>query len=75
MGKGRHPSKEIDAAVQAAGWTVEMSNGHAWGHLLCPTHSREGCIIPVWSTPKNPENHARGLRRAIARCPACHQGG
>ena len=78
MGKGRHPNKEIDAAVQAAvaaGWTVELSNGHAWGHLLCPNHTRDGCMVAVWSTPKRPENHAKAIQRAVSRCPDCHEGG
>ena len=60
MSRPRHPDKHIEGAVQyaeALGWRVEMSEGHAWGHLLCPRSTREGCIIPVWSTPRVPENH------------------
>jgi hypothetical protein len=71
MPRPRHPSKEIEAAVQfaeSAGWTVEISNGHAWGHLLCPQHSRDGCMVSIWSTPRNRQNHANGIRRAVARC-------
>ena len=78
MARPRHTDKEIEAAVQAAeasGWRVELSKGHAWGHLLCPNHTRDGCMVAVWSTPKHPENHAKSIRRAVARCPACHQGG
>jgi hypothetical protein len=26
-------------------------------------------MVPVWSTPKNPENHARFIRREIDNCP------
>ena len=71
MARLRHPNKEIEASVayaKSVGWTLEMSKGHAWGHLLCPLHSREGCIVSVWSTPRNAENHARGIRRAVDRC-------
>jgi len=78
MARPRHPIKEIEAAVQAAeelGWDVQISNGHAWGHLYCPLHSRDGCIIPVWSTPGVPENHARGIRRGVARCVHCEKEG
>ena len=71
MARPRHPNKEIENAVSHAeslGWTVEISNGHAWGHLMCPHHSREGCIVAVWSTPRNAQNHARAITRAVKRC-------
>jgi len=71
MARPRHPNKEIEEAVRYAenlGWTVEMSNGHAWGHLLCPHHTPDGCIVSVWSTPKNAQNHAKGIRRVVDRC-------
>jgi hypothetical protein len=49
----RHPNKPIETVVQHAeslGGRVEMSHGHAWGFLLCPERSREGCRIGVNST-------------------------
>lgn len=72
MARPRHPNKHIEAAIdhaEALGWRVETSNGHAWGFLLCPRQDRDGCSLAVWSTPRNPENHARQLSRAIDRCP------
>ena len=75
VSRPRHPNKEVEAAIAAAehaGWTVHLSKGHAWGHLYCPLSTREGCIVAVWSTPRNPENHAKGIVRAVKRCPACH---
>jgi hypothetical protein len=72
MGRPRHPNKHIERAVcyaESLGWRVEISNGHAWGHLLCPNSTREGCIVGVWSTPKNPENHARRITRDVDSCP------
>jgi|BogFormECP12_OM1_1039635.scaffolds.fasta_scaffold10542_1 hypothetical protein len=72
MSRSRHPNKHIELAIQYAeslGWRVELSRGHAWGHLLCPRSTREGCIVSVWSTPKNPENHARHIRRDVDMCP------
>jgi hypothetical protein len=72
MSRPRHPNKHIERAIsysESLGWSVEMSNGHAWGHLLCPWNTREGCIISVWSTPRNPENHARHIRRKVDSCP------
>lgn len=68
----RHPDTAIEKAVQYAehlGWRVVMSTGHAWGRLLCPHSSRMGCIISVWSTPRNADNHARHIRRIVDSCP------
>jgi hypothetical protein len=72
MNRPRHPKPPVEAAVRYAeqlGWRVEMSNGHAWGQLLCPFVSREGCRVSVWSTPRVAENHARQIRKVIDRCP------
>ncbi len=69
MSRSRHPNKHIELAIQYAeslGWRVELSRGHGWGHLLCPRSTREGCIVSVWSTPKNPREsrppHQAGCR-------------
>jgi hypothetical protein len=32
---------------------------------MCPEESREGCAKSVWSTPRNPEAHARDMRCEI----------
>ena len=72
MSRSRHPNKHIAQAVQdaeAAGWRVVPSGGHAWGRLLCPDGTPDGCIVGVWSTPRAPENHARQITRAVRRCP------
>lgn len=71
-----HPNKEIEAAVshaEALGWRWSKVGGHAWGRLLCPHHDRDGCVLFIWSTPRNPENHARQLLRQVARCPHAKQ--
>lgn len=67
----QHPNKHIRAAVtyaQRLGWGLIMSRGHAWGILRCPFGHR-ACQISVWSTPRNPENHAKDIRRRVDRCP------
>ena len=72
MARPRHPDKHIEKAVRYAeslGWRVEISNGHAWGFLLCPQHTREGCSVTVNSTPRRPENHARKITRDVDLCP------
>ena len=72
MARARHPNKEIEAAIQhaeASGWTVTVGGAHAWGFLWCSHSGRDGCRRPVWSTPRNPEAHARDLIRSVNRCP------
>ena len=69
--RSRHPNKEIEAAVVSAekeGWRVKMLNGHGWGRLRCPLEDRTGCQISIWSTPKNPSDHARAILRLIKKC-------
>lgn len=71
MRKQRHPNADIEDAVRYAeerGWMVTMSKGHAWATLWCPASSREGEHISVWSTPRNPTNHARQIRRCVDKC-------
>ena len=77
MGRNTHPKKEVDEALEyaeAQGWTVEKATGHAWGRLYCPYNDAECrcgefCIVSVWSTPENPSNHARQLKRVVDNCP------
>ena len=69
-----HPDKDIREAIRHAernGWTVTKASGraHIWGTLWCPLQARESCRIRVMSTPRNPESHARDIRRDVDRCP------
>lgn len=73
MSRPKHPNKAIEAAIQYAednGWRYREAGGssHAWGRLLCPEESREGCQMSIWSTPRNPENHAKQIRRRVDNC-------
>ena len=78
----KHPNKEIEAAVcyaEERGWRVIEKSGHAWGSLVCPQNSvdcRCGlfCQMSVWSTPRNPEGHARQLRQKVDGCIYQNQG-
>ena len=59
--------------AEAQGWTVEKATEHAWGRLYCPCNDAECrygefCIVSVWSTPKNPNNHVRQLKRVVDNC-------
>ena len=69
----KHPNKEIEAAILYAeknGWVYKTSgkSAHAWGRLLCPLHTREGHQMSIWSTPRNPYNHARQIERWVYQC-------
>ena len=70
----KHPNKEIEAAIKQAeslGWRYKKAghSAHAWGRLLCPLESKEGCALSVWSTPRNPMTHARQIRKRVEQCP------
>jgi hypothetical protein len=74
MGRPRHTDKHVEKAISYAeslGWSTELSHGHIWGKLYCPERSRDGCIVFVYSTPRNREAHARQLRREIDLCEHC----
>jgi hypothetical protein len=69
-----HPNKHIRAVIAYAldhGWTCQKAGprAHTWGRLYCPHSDRTGCVRAIYSTPKNPEDHAKDIRRAIDRCP------
>lgn len=69
MARVRHSKKDVEQVLRAAeaqGWTVTPTKaGHRWGKAECGS----GCVLSVWSTPKNPQNHAKQMSRAVARCP------
>jgi len=69
-----HPNKFIEDAILYAekhGWRYKEAGGsaHAWGRLLCPHETRDGCAMSIWSTPRNPENHAKQILKRIKQCP------
>ena len=76
MTRKKHTSKEIEAVLrelEALGWTVVEGRGHAWGILRCPSNSKECrcgefCQMSVWSTPKDPERHAKKLSQKALAC-------
>ena len=74
----KHPNKEIREAIAYAvvqGWTIKESNArsHSWGKIYCPSPTSdcrcgEFCITSIWSTPRNPSNHAKQIRRVVDNC-------
>lgn len=69
-----HPNKHIREAIKYAeskGWTFERAAGghaHVYGMLYCPRRRRDGHRVPVYCTPKNPQDHAKWLRRNVDHC-------
>ena len=67
---------DVEAVIHYAeelGWRVELSNGHAWGQLLCPNNDEECrcgefCRMSIWSTPKNSGNYANQIRKKVEGC-------
>ena len=77
MSRKKHTSKEIEAVLRELehlGWTVTASKrGHAWGFLRCPKNDKdcrcgEFCQMSVWSTPRNPQQHAKQLKQKALSC-------
>jgi len=76
MPRKKHPDKEVEKALQyaeSAGWTIIEGGGHARGKLRCPFNSNDcrcgiHCTTSIWSTPQNPGNHARQIRRVVDNC-------
>ena len=72
----KHPNKDIRAALEYAeqkGWRIVEGGSHAWGKFYCPYNDSqcrwvEFCVISIWSTPKNPTNHAKQIRRVVDNC-------
>jgi hypothetical protein len=78
MSRAKHPNKEVDAAIRHAeenGWRVSIGGSHAWGRIYCPFNDPtcrcgEFCIASIWSTPGNPADHAKAIRRVVDKCIA-----
>jgi len=76
MARKRHGKSEVETAMKYAeskGWRVEVGGSHAWGKMYCPYNDDtcrcgEFCIASIWSTPRNPGNHARQLCRVVDNC-------
>lgn len=83
MSRKRHTDKDIEAALAHAeteGWRIEPRSGHAWGRMYCPYNDQECrcgefCVASIWSTPKNPGNHAKQIRRIVDNCTGGDQEG
>lgn len=76
MARKPHPKPEVESAIrhaEAHGWRIQVGGSHAWGAMYCPYNDAtcrcgEFCITRIWSTPKNPGNHGKQLRRMVDHC-------
>jgi hypothetical protein len=81
MTRAKHPNKDVESAIahaQAQGWRIDLGGAHAWGKMYCPYNDEEcrcgiHCITSIWSTPKNPGNFAKQLRRVVDNCTTHQQ--
>lgn len=84
MPRKKHPDPSIEKAVKYAeskGWIyVETGkSAHAWGKIKCPNNDKqcrcgEYCQNSIWSTPRNPESHAKKIRQWVDKCIYVNKG-
>ena len=72
-----HQNKHIREAIKYAegnGWAyLEGGKSHKKGTLLCG-YGHSGCMFFVYGTPRNPENTAKQIHRAVDSCPGQANG-
>jgi hypothetical protein len=81
MSRKKHSKKDIEEALKHAekkGWRIDVGGSHCWGQIYCPYNDKdcrcgEFCIASIWSTPKNPSNHAKQIRRVVDKCKNLQQ--
>lgn len=76
MARWSHPRQQIREALDEAHRSRDddgqarfevndtSRHGHGWGYILCLTCKQR---FPVWSTPRNADNHANQIRRFMRR--------
>lgn len=70
----KHPRKQIEEVIAYAvhrGWRFAEAGprAHLFGTLRCPEASRDGCVVRIASTPRDADNHASRIRKAVGQCP------
>lgn len=71
----KHPDKHIQSAIEYAllqgwVWIAPGNSSHAFCRLRCgsPYDEHRQHQMSIWSTPRNPENHAKQIRRKVDAC-------
>lgn len=70
---GKHPNKHIQEAIDYAvskGWVIVVAGraAHCYAKIRCGIAGHREHMMSIWSTPGNPEHHAKQIRRMIDRC-------
>jgi hypothetical protein len=47
---------------------ASVVGSHAWGKIYCQ-FGHSDCWMMIWSTPRNPENHAKRIRTIVDAWP------
>lgn len=76
MARSAHPKNELEQGSQAcrgAGLELGRKGQSRFWEMYCPYNDKEFCcgefsITSIWSTLKNPGNHANALQRVVDRC-------
>lgn len=68
----KHPNKSIQAALEYAK-KHGLGNSAFWAlsSLFCRLRCKQGHTehqMSIWSTPRNPENHAKQILRKVKEC-------
>lgn len=81
MTNSSHANKDVNEALRYAasqGWRMTIGGSHCWGRMYCPYNDQdcrcgEFCITSIWSTPKNPGNYSKAIRRVVDNCTTHRQ--
>ena len=77
---GWRTCRPLSSVAEAEGRTWIKAKGHAWGRLRRPFND-PACRCgefrqqSVWSTPRDPDSHARAIRRIVEGCLRLQIGG
>ncbi len=74
MARPLHADKDIENAIKYAetnNWRYKAAgrSAHGWGRLLCPHAQQSGCMLSIWSTPVDPSDHAKRIKKKVDTCP------
>ncbi|MCX8957861.1 hypothetical protein EHW66_07445 [Erwinia psidii] len=69
----KHRNRQIQQAIEFAmehGWILIVAgkSAHCFAKLRCGVAGHLEHTISIWSTPGNPENHAKQIVRKVRQC-------
>ncbi|WP_126462697.1 hypothetical protein [Providencia rustigianii] len=56
--------------AELQGWFIVMGShsSHCYAKLRCGIEGHQDHMLSIWSTPRNPENHAKQIKRMVDKC-------